>query len=93
MYRIYNPFKIPVLYRIRLVALLGILFCVLGVAAVILTIIDLTQGRPSQFQYKENEGGLKVENPLWPSAGKRNRFDLCTRTILFLYQAKASGWD
>jgi hypothetical protein len=75
MYRLYNPVKIPVTFRIRLVALIGILFCVLGVAAVILTIIDLARGRPHEFHYDESQGGLQVENPLWPSAGKSLRLD------------------
>ena len=91
MYRLYNPLKIPVIFRIRLVALIGILFCLLGVAAVVLSIIDLAQGRPREFNYNESKGGLKIENPLWPSAGRSNRVDLSSRPLLFLCQAKASG--
>ncbi|CAF0932671.1 unnamed protein product, partial [Didymodactylos carnosus] len=38
--------------------------------SLIFSIIDLFHGKPSQLHYNELNGGLKIENPLWPSSGK-----------------------
>ncbi|CAF0839104.1 unnamed protein product [Rotaria sordida] len=57
-------------FRIAIVAILGILFCLIGIASIILSIIELFYGRPSVYHYDESQGGLKIENPLWPSSGK-----------------------
>lgn len=57
--------------RFRLFAIFGLLLFFIGLASLTLTIIDLFKGRPSAYNYNESEGGLKVENPLWPSAGKQ----------------------
>ena len=69
MNSIFDPVKLSVSARIRLVTLLGILFCLLGLATIVLSIIELFQGRPKAYHYNESQGGLQVENPLWPSAG------------------------
>jgi hypothetical protein len=54
----------------RLIGVLGILFCIIGLAGIILSIIELFHGRPKIYHYDESQGGLKIENPLWPSSGK-----------------------
>ncbi|CAF2653210.1 unnamed protein product [Rotaria sp. Silwood2] len=62
--------SIPVSFRIAFIGLLGIIFCLIGAAGIVLSIIELFHGRPSVSHYDESHGGLKVENPLWPSSGK-----------------------
>ncbi|CAF1298669.1 unnamed protein product [Rotaria magnacalcarata] len=56
--------------RFRFLAILGILLFLIGLASLILTVIDLFHGKPSAYNFNESEGGLKIENPLWPSSGK-----------------------
>jgi hypothetical protein len=56
--------------RIRLLALFGILLFFIGAASLIFSIIELFHGKPSVAHYDESVGGLKIENPLWPSSGK-----------------------
>jgi len=52
------------------IILLGILFCMNGICGIVLSIIELTHGRPKMCHYDESQGCLTVENPLWPSTGK-----------------------
>jgi hypothetical protein len=70
MIRLYTSLRKSVVFRIWVIGLLGLLFCCDGLAALVLSIVDLFHGRPSFVHYNETQGGLKVENPLWPSAGK-----------------------
>ncbi|CAF2443539.1 unnamed protein product [Rotaria sp. Silwood2] len=56
--------------RFRILALLGIILFLIGLASLILSVIDLFQGKSSVTNYNESQGGLKIENPLWPSSGK-----------------------
>lgn len=58
--------------RFGLFALFGVLLFLIGLAALICSIIDLFHGRPRVAHYDESLGGLKIENPLWPSSGKPN---------------------
>jgi hypothetical protein len=67
-----NSFRVLVSWRFLLIIILGVLFCVAGSAGIILSIIELFQGRPKAYHYDESQGGLKIENPLWPSAGKKH---------------------
>jgi len=62
--------RLSVGLRFHIIALLGILFCLTGCAGIILSIVDLVKGRPSFYNYDQSNGGLQVENPLWPSSGK-----------------------
>ncbi|CAF1530100.1 unnamed protein product [Adineta ricciae] len=56
--------------RFYSIALCGLLFCLLGAGGIILSAVELFQGRPSVYHYDTSRGGLAVENPLWPSAGR-----------------------
>jgi hypothetical protein len=56
--------------RFRSLALFGILLFIIGAASLIFSVIELFQGKPSVYHYDESQGGLKIENPLWPSSGK-----------------------
>jgi len=56
--------------RYRFLAIFGILLFIIGVASLIFSVIDLFHGKPSVYHYDETQGGLKIENPLWPSSGK-----------------------
>ncbi|CAF0972530.1 unnamed protein product [Rotaria sp. Silwood1] len=56
--------------RFRILAILGIILFLIGLTSLILSVIDLFQGKPSVYNYNESQGGLKIENPLWPSSGK-----------------------
>jgi hypothetical protein len=56
--------------RFRLLAIFGILLFLIGLGALICSVIELFHGRPSVSHYNETQGGLKIENPLWPSSGK-----------------------
>ena len=55
--------------RFRSVTILAILLFIIGLAALIFSIVDLFHGRSRVSNYNESQGGLKVENPLWPSSG------------------------
>ncbi|CAF1459798.1 unnamed protein product [Adineta steineri] len=57
-------------FRFGVIAILGTLLLLTGLAGIILSVIELFQGRPSVAHYNETVGGLQVENPLWPSSGK-----------------------
>jgi hypothetical protein len=70
MRTLYNSRRALFSFGARFLAILGILFCIIGVISIILSIIDLFHGRPGVYHYDEGQGGLKVENPLWPSSGK-----------------------
>lgn len=56
--------------RFYAIAIVGILYCVLGSAGIVLSVTELFHGRPSVAHYNTTEGGLQVENPLWPSTGE-----------------------
>jgi hypothetical protein len=56
--------------RYRFLAIFGILLFIIGVASLIFSVIELFHGKPSVYHYDETQGGLKIENPLWPSSGK-----------------------
>jgi hypothetical protein len=56
--------------RYRFLAILGILLFLIGLESLICSVIELFHGRPSVYHYDESQGGLKIENPLWPSSGK-----------------------
>ena len=70
MQTLYNTDRLLTRFGIGLIATLGILFCIIGVAGIVLSIIDLFYGRSKVYHYDKNQGGLEVENPLWPSSGK-----------------------
>jgi hypothetical protein len=76
--RILNPWEIPC------VTILGILFCLIGSVGIILSIIELFQGRAKIYHYNKRQGGLKIENPLRSSSGdsKRNFLSNCPITII-----------
>jgi len=54
----------------RFLAVFGILLFLIGAASLIFSVIDLFHGKASVYHYDETQGGLKIENPLWPSSGK-----------------------
>ena len=54
----------------RVLAIFGVLLFLIGLASLIFSVIELFHGRPKVYHYDETEGGLKIENPLWPSSGK-----------------------
>lgn len=56
--------------RYRSLAIFGILLFLIGVASLIFSVIDLFRGKAKEYHYDETQGGLKIENPLWPSSGK-----------------------
>ncbi len=56
--------------RYRFLAIFGILLFIIGAASLIFSVIELFHGKPSVYHYDETQGGLKIENPLWPSSGK-----------------------
>ena len=56
--------------RFRFLVISGILLFFIGLASLIFSVIDLFHGRSNVHAYNESQGGLKVENPLWPSSGK-----------------------
>lgn len=56
--------------RYRFLAIFGILLFLIGAASLIFSVIDLFHGKPNVYHYDETQGGLKIENPLWPSSGK-----------------------
>ncbi len=58
----------------RFLAVFGILLFLIGLASLIFSVIELFHGRPKVYHYDETEGGLKIENPLWPSSGKITEF-------------------
>ncbi|CAF1121346.1 unnamed protein product [Rotaria sp. Silwood1] len=64
----FTIYSISVGYQIIFVAILGILFCLIGAVDIILFIIELFHGRSSVTHYDESHSGLKVENSLWPSS-------------------------
>ncbi|CAF2040349.1 unnamed protein product [Rotaria magnacalcarata] len=70
MQTLFKPSNISVDCRIAFVTILGILFCLTGVTGIALSIIELFRGRSGYVHYDESQGGLKLENPLWPSSGK-----------------------
>ncbi len=70
MWSAFSSLRLSVALRFYIIGVLGILFCLTGGAGIILSIVDLFKGRPSAYHYDESNGGLQVENPLWPSAGK-----------------------
>ena len=69
MEKYYNPDETKRV-RYRFLAILGILLFLIGAASLIFSVIDLFRGRASFYHYDESQGGLKIENPLWPSSGK-----------------------
>ncbi|CAF0796385.1 unnamed protein product [Didymodactylos carnosus] len=66
--KLYNTNTAPKFGRIGLI--FGILLLLIGLASLIFSIIDLFHGKPSHLGYNQRYGGLKIENPLWPSPGK-----------------------
>ena len=77
MRALYNLLNVSVRIRIYLIGILGILYLVTGLAGIILSVTELFYGRANVYHYNETDGGLKVENPLWPSSGKGlNSFSL-----------------
>ncbi|CAF0800989.1 unnamed protein product [Rotaria sordida] len=70
MEKFYNSNNESNRLRFRILAILAIILFLIGLASLILSVIDLFQGKPSVYSYNESEGGLKIENPLWPSSGK-----------------------
>lgn len=70
MEKSYDSSNRPGRVRFLLLAILGILLILIGLASLILSVIDLFKGRASVYNYKESQGGLKIESPLWPSSGK-----------------------
>jgi hypothetical protein len=72
--------------EIRCITILGILFCLIGSTGIILSIIELFQGRPNIYHYNESQAGLKIKNPLWSSSGKDERmfFSNYSITIIIL---------
>ena len=66
----YDPEKIPIRFRLGFIFFVGISFCLIGVSAIVLSIVELFHGRPGEYHYDESQGGLKIENPLWPSSGQ-----------------------
>lgn len=54
----------------RFLPIFAILLFLIGLASLIFSIIDLFHGKASVEHYDESQGGLKIENPLWPSSGK-----------------------
>jgi hypothetical protein len=56
--------------RYYFLVIFGSILFLIGLASLIFSVIDLFHGRPSVYHYDETQGGLKIENPLWPSSGK-----------------------
>ena len=54
----------------RFLAIFGSLLFLIGLASLVFSVIELFHGRPKAYHYDETQGGLKIENPLWPSSGK-----------------------
>ena len=67
-----NAYGEPDRSRFRIFAVIGVLLFIIGAASLVFSIIELFYGKPSVYNYDETQGGLKIENPLWPSSG---RFD------------------
>ncbi|UJR23869.1 hypothetical protein I4U23_026841 [Adineta vaga] len=65
-----NAYGEPERGRFRFLAIIGILLFLIGAASLIFSVIELFHGKPSVLNYDETQGGLKIENPLWPSSGK-----------------------
>jgi len=59
--------------QFRFLAILGILLFLIGLASLIFSVIELFHGKASVDHYDVTQGGLKIENPLWPSSGKLKR--------------------
>lgn len=70
--------------EIRCITILGILFCLIGSTGIILSIIELFQGRQNIYHYNDSQGSLTIEIPLWPSSGKSEKMFLsnCSITII-----------
>jgi hypothetical protein len=60
--------------RFGVITSLAIVLFVIGLLALICSIVELFHGRASAYQYDETRGGLKIESPLWPSSGKSMSF-------------------
>ncbi|CAF1111759.1 unnamed protein product [Adineta ricciae] len=65
-----NAYGEPDRSRFRVFAVIGVLLFIIGAASLIFSIIELFYGKSSVYNYDETQGGLKIENPLWPSSGK-----------------------
>ncbi|CAF1355345.1 unnamed protein product [Adineta steineri] len=70
MKKYYNAYDTSGRSRFRFLAILGVLLFLIGLASLIFSVIELFTGKPSVYHYDETQGGLKIENPLWPSSGK-----------------------
>jgi len=70
MQKFYNANNGSNRVRFRFLAVCGILLFLIGLASLVFSVIELFHGRPSVTNYDETQGGLKIENPLWPSSGK-----------------------
>ncbi|UJR24946.1 hypothetical protein I4U23_006310 [Adineta vaga] len=62
--------RLSITCRFYSLTICGIIFCLLGISGIVLSAIELFYGRPSEYHYDTRRGGLQIENPLWPSAGK-----------------------
>ena len=90
----YDPEKIPIRFRIGFILVTGILFCLIGISAIVLSIVELFHGRPKEYHYNDSQGGLQIENPLWPSSGEVPRKKIRFRNdVFFPFQEKDSGSD
>ncbi|CAF3472356.1 unnamed protein product [Rotaria sp. Silwood1] len=85
----FTIYSISVGYQIIFVAILGILFCLIGAVDIILFIIELFHGRSSVTHYDESHSGLKVENSLWPSSDHGK--DVWVGLILVATELVATG--
>jgi hypothetical protein len=66
----YNPLNVSTRIGIYIIGILGILYLAIGSAGIVLSVTELFLGRSNIYHYNETQGGLTVENPLWPSSGK-----------------------
>jgi hypothetical protein len=77
---------------IILTTILSVIFCILGLSGIILSIVELARGRAKIYHYDESQGGLTVENPLWPSSGIIGSFLEKYFLILVIFKVKVFGW-
>jgi hypothetical protein len=63
----------------------------IGSAGITLSIIELFNGRPNVYHYDESQGGLKIENPLWPSSDK-NRRDFFLKIFSYIHCILGKGF-